>query len=347
MTISSEKKLDYLWKKLGYGLTATDSPSRKSASNESIASPLLLRGDRIWVHAENIPSIIPTTSSEFVQIHNDTISTTVECSMDITSEPLRTWKTSLTDWIPTEFGPTYQVKVYVDIPGSGDPQTTGTRLFPDGTNNDEWFFDYSSGVLHFIGDSLPTPVTNDKVIYITGARYVGSTGLSNFSTSGGSVPVGTYPTSQNWTADGSTTEFTLSYTPPNPDAVDVYVNDVLQRSNEIYTITQGNILKFLQTPPNGMDIFVKYRTTFTTAIAIPDNSIEPRHLKLVYTSDQYAGDGTQTTFDINPGHTVDSIFVIVDGIILEPTEYSIFGTVLTLNNSLSVSSRLDIRYLPV
>jgi hypothetical protein len=347
MAITETKKLDYLWKKLGYGITATDGPTRKSASNESIPSPLLLRGDKIWVYADQIPSVMPTSSSEYVQVHNDVLSNTVECVMDNTAEPLRTWKTSHTDWIPAEFGPTYQVKVYVDAPNAADPQATGTRLFPDGTGNDEWFFDYASGVLHFIGDSLPTPVTNGKTIYISGARYVGSTGLSNFSTSGGSVPVGQYPTSDNWTANGAATEYTLSYTPPNADAIDVYVNDVLQRPNEIYTITQGNILKFLITPESGMDIYVKYRTSFTTAIAIPDNSIEPRHLKLVYTSDQYTGDGAQIVYDINPGHTVDSIFVIVNGSILPPTEYSVFGTMLTINTPPSVNDVIDIRYLPV
>lgn len=346
MAIATDKKLDYLWKKVGYGVTATDSPHRKSASNESIPSPLLLRGDKIWVNSDQIPSVMPTTSSEFVQIHTDMLSTTIECTMDNTAEPLRTWKTSLTDWVPAEFGPTYQVKVYVDAPNAGDPQTTGTRLFPDGTSNDEWFFDYSSGILHFIGDSLPTPVINGKVIYIAGARYVGSTGLSNFTSSGGSVPVGVYPQSESFTADGFTNDYALAYSPVNSHAVDVYINDVLQRPNEVYT-TVGSTLKFLMTPTIGMDIYVKYRTSFTTAIGIPDNSIESRHLKIVYTSDQYNGDGSQTTFDINPGHTVDSIFVIVDGVILPPTDYSVLGTVLTLNQALQSSSNLDIRYLPV
>jgi len=346
LAINDTKKLDYLWKKLGYGSTATDGPSKKSASNESIPSPLLLRGDKIWVNAHEVSAVIPTTSSEHVQVHNDTLSTTVECSMDNTAEPLRTWKTGQADWVPPEFGPTYQIKVYVDSPSAGEPQTTGTRLFPDGTGNDEWFFDYQSGVIHFIGDLLPTPVINGKTLYITGARYVGDTGLSNFSTGGGSGSVGAYPISDSWISDGTATSYILSYSPANADAIDLYVHDVLQRPNEVYSVA-GNILTLTASPATGADIYVKYRTSFTTAIGIPDNSIEPRHLKIVYTSDQYAGDGIQTLYDINPGHTADSIFVIVNGQIIPPSIYTVVGTRLTLATASAINDIVDIRYLPV
>ena len=41
MSISDDQKLDYLWKKLGYGVSKTDTRLNKGASNESIPSPLL------------------------------------------------------------------------------------------------------------------------------------------------------------------------------------------------------------------------------------------------------------------------------------------------------------------
>ena len=345
MAISDSQKLDYLWKKLGYGVTKTDVTTAKSASNESIASPLLLRGDNIWVESENIPAVMPSTSSEYVQVHSDTLSTTVETQMDVTAEPLRTWKTSLQDWIPAEFGATYQVKIYVDSPGAGDPQTTGTRLYPDGTGSDEWFFDYASGVLNFIGDSLPTPVVNGKVIYVVGARYVGNTGLSNFTT-GGSVSAGTYPASQEFVGDGSTVNYQLTHAPSSVHAIDVYVYDVLQRPNSNYTVT-GTTLQFIDVPDVDADIFVTYRAPFSTSTNYPEQSIENRHLNLQYDSDQYDGDGSQTVFDINPGHNESSVLVIVDGSILPPNQYSVNGTVLTLNTSPSVNAIVDIRYMPV
>lgn len=348
MAITDSKKLDYLWKKLGYSVTATDGPDKKSASNESIPSPLLLRGDRIWVESEQIPAIIPATSSELVQVHNDSISTTVECSEDITSSPLRTWKTSLQDWIPAEFGSTYQVKAYVDYPGAGDPQTTGTRLYPDGTGSDEWFFDYTSGVLHFIGEALPTPVINGKHIYITGARYVGPAGLSNFIT-GSPVSAGIYPDSQTFVGDGLTLDFTLSFAPSSLYAIDVYVYDVLQRPNEIYTVIgeEGTTLHFLEVPPSQCDIFVTYRAPFSTSTNYPDQSIKNRHLNLTYNSDQYNADGTQVVYDINFGHNEHSVLVIVNGLIIPPTGYTINGTALTLTSPPIVGQIVDIRYMPV
>lgn len=348
MAITDSQKLDLLWKKLGYGVTKTDTVDRKSASNESIPSPLLIRGDRIWIESDQIPSVIPQTSSEYVQVHSDYLDNTVKCVMDNTSEPLRTWKSGLPDWIPSEFGTTYQIKVYVDTPEADNPVETGTRLYPDGTGNDEWFFDYASGVLNFIGDSLPSSLVSNKVVYITGARYVGRTGLDNLGNVSGSVGAvsGNIPASQTFTGDDETTNFVLSHTPVSATALDVYVNDVLQRPEEVFSLS-GNVLQFSEVPPTGTDIYVKYRYPFATIVDNPERSIENKHLNLTYTSDQYEGDGSQQIFDINPGHTVHDVLVIVDGKIIPPVEYTISGTVLTILNSPDDSSTIDIRYLPV
>jgi hypothetical protein len=42
MAISDTQKVDYLWKKLGYGATKTDTNTNKKAPNEAIASPLII-----------------------------------------------------------------------------------------------------------------------------------------------------------------------------------------------------------------------------------------------------------------------------------------------------------------
>ena len=178
MTISTNQQVDYLWKKLGYGLAKTDTTANKLAFNESIASPLLLRGDRVWKESSAIPTTIPTSSSAQVTVYKDSLSNTVECTSDITATANRTWKTNLTDWIPVEFGSTYLVKVYLDTTGSTTAQTTGTQLFQAGAgNSDEWFFDYQSGVLHFIGDNLPSQTFTGKSIFVSGARYTGEFGV--------------------------------------------------------------------------------------------------------------------------------------------------------------------------
>jgi len=175
MAISNDQKIDYLFKKLGYGKTKTDINSRKFATNEAISSPLLIRGDRIWAQSDLIPGAPPTESTEQVSV--ETYVQTVE---DISSTSDRTWKTNLTDWISPEFGASYQLSVYAAAPGQSNPKASGTRLFAGGSgNNDEWFFDYQSGVLNFIGDNLPSALNGTNVIYISGYRYTGIFGVTS------------------------------------------------------------------------------------------------------------------------------------------------------------------------
>jgi len=198
MAINESQKVDWLWKKLGYGVAKTDINSVKAATNESIASPLLIRGDNIWQDAAQIPTTKPSSSSTIVEIYDDSGNgtATVETTADATATPNRTWKTNLTDWIPVEFGSTYLVKVYMDAPAAAAPQTTGTQLFAAGSgNNDEWYFDYQSGVLNFIGDNLPSGISG-KTIYVVGARFIGNKGtnlssanIGNFTFNGNTIGV--------------------------------------------------------------------------------------------------------------------------------------------------------------
>lgn len=191
MAISDSQKLDYLWKKLGYGVSKTDTNAKKKAPNEAIASPMLIRGDKIWTESEFIPNVKPISDTYYVSIYDDANASSVECDEDTTATARRTWKTNLENWIPPEFGSTYQVKVYVANPGSSTPQSSGTQLFATGSgNDDEWFFDYQSGLLHFIGPNLPSQVTTGKSIYIVGARYTGAFG-PNANTISGSFSANT------------------------------------------------------------------------------------------------------------------------------------------------------------
>jgi len=180
MAINDNQKLDWLWKKLGYAVSKTDVNSKKLATNEEIPSRLLLRGDDLWTDAAFVPAN-KARVPDIVELYDDTGTgqPSVETVADTTATTGRTWKTNITNWIPPQFGSTYQVKVYLDNAGSVNPQNTGTQLFAAGSGiNDEWYFDYSSGILNFIGDNLP-PGISGKVIYIVGAAYVGKLG-NNF-----------------------------------------------------------------------------------------------------------------------------------------------------------------------
>lgn len=180
MAITDAQKVDYLFKKLGYSVTKTDTSTVKSASNENIASPIIIRGSSIWAQSDSVPATIPTSNSSIVNVYSDALSSTVQATNDGTASTNRTWKTNLTEWIDSSFGATYQVKVYLATTGNATPQTSGTQLFADGSgNNDEWFFDYTSGVLNFIGTNLPSGTFTGKSIFISGARYVGNKGLEH------------------------------------------------------------------------------------------------------------------------------------------------------------------------
>jgi hypothetical protein len=192
MAITDSQKVDLLYKKVGFGVSKTDTSTYKSPSNEGNASPQLTRGDTIWQQADQVPAIIPTSNSSAVVLYNNTVSSTIECVPDTTSHPTSsvypTWLTNLQDWIPPSFGSTYQVKVYAAPAGNSAPQTYGTQLFADGSgNSDSWYFDYQAGVLNFLDTNIPTALTSAYRIYIMGARYVGPKGITTWT---GNITVG-------------------------------------------------------------------------------------------------------------------------------------------------------------
>ena len=175
MAITDTQKVDYLWKKVGYGRAKTDVNSVKGATNESISSPLFTRGQNVWSQADLIPGVMPATSGGVVTVYPTTAP--VECVPDTTATSNRTWKTQSIDWIPPEVGPTYLIKVYAHTSGQpGSAAASGTTLSAAETN-EEWFFDYASGTLNFIGTNLPTEVAGNS-IYISGAVYSGIKGVA-------------------------------------------------------------------------------------------------------------------------------------------------------------------------
>ena len=186
MAISDTQKVDLLYKKIAWAATKTDTNPPKEAYNEANPSPLLIRGDTLWQLSASIPASIPSATTSVVQVYKDgtgTWSNTIECT-ELAVTDNRTWSTQLTNWIDPQFGSTYFVKVYIDAVGSTTPQTTGVALQAAGVNDDQWYFDYQSGILNFIGTNLPTSIATGitgKSVFISGARYVGPTGVVNWA----------------------------------------------------------------------------------------------------------------------------------------------------------------------
>lgn len=295
MAITDTQKVDYLWKKLGYGATKTDTNANKFAPNEAIASPLLINGANTWNQASSIPTVLPDSSQGVVTVYPT--SSPRETTADGTATANRTWKTGLIDWIPPEIGSTYQVKVYIHTSDdASNAAASGDQVFATGSgNNDEWFFDYQSGVLHFIGTNLPNGISfTGKSVYISGGRYTGVKGVNQIdkieTTDGLVLPTGT-------TAQRSTT-----------------AQGVI-RFNTTTGLFEGST--------DGSTF-----TAFSMASGAGGGTA-------TITKDQYLGDGDTASFTLTgtPADQ-NNIIVYVDGVMQEPGEnYTLSGNILSFTAS--------------
>jgi hypothetical protein len=328
MAVSDTQKVDYLWKKLGYGATKTDTNALKKAPNEAIASPLLLRGDKVWKNASSIPASIPGSSAGVVTVY--TTAAPQECTQDITSTANRTWKTTLTDWISPEIGSTYQVKVYIHTASdAGNAAASGTQVFATGSgNDDEWFFDYQSGVLHFVGSNLPNGVSfTGKSVYISGARYTGDFGV------GGDTGDFTFSTNVMST---STTNGDIQIDPDGTgQLVVVGTNSMLPPS--------GTTLERPGSPTAGD---FRYNSTETKLEYYNGTDwvlLEGSNYALV-TSDSFTGDGSTTAFTLSTSATTNGTIVNINGALQQPTTaYSVSGTTITMVEAPHVDDVLEVR----
>ena len=188
MAASSNQKIDFLLKKIGYTASKTGiaedgsiSGTKKSPSGEAIASPLVVPSSSVYADSDLIPATPPGTDSDTVKVylasasgHRMTVDSTVSGSRSFIAYTTynNTGSGILGDWIDTQFGSDYIIKVY-----KGDPNSGGVQLSAAGSgSSDGWFFDYSSGVLNFNDTNVPTGVS-DTNIYVVGYRYIGKKGV--------------------------------------------------------------------------------------------------------------------------------------------------------------------------
>ena len=334
MAIADAKKVDYLWKKIGYGATKTDTNANKAAPNEAIASPLLLRGDKTWNQASSIPTTQPGSTSGVVTVYP--AGSPNETTADATSTASRSWKTGLTDWIPPEFGATYGVKVYIHTAGdAGNAAGSGTRVFAAGSgNNDEYFFDYQSGVLHFIGTNLPNGVNfSGKTVYICGARYTGTLGLQNnvadtgdFSFSGNKVSTGSSNADMEFDTAG-----TGKYLFQADTAIVLPTGTTAQRPS-----AQEGVIRFNTT--TGQYEVSQDGSTYTN-LRTDANAAN-------VTKDIFAGDGSTSQFTMSITPTDENnIVVYVDGVMQEPDQnYTISGTTINFGEGAHAGARIVVMH---
>jgi len=188
---------------------------------------------------------------------------------------------------------------------------------------------------------------------------------------------------QSLTADGSTTTFTLNFTVGSTASLMVSVAGVLQEPETAYNIASGGTqIVFTAAPESGDTVFIVFLgiaydvgtligtgaitgQTAETSVAdddlilIYDTSADSLRkmtkanfspsVSLTYTTRNYTGDGSDTTFTVTSGATVDSVIVTENGVVQKPTtDYTISGTTLTFQGGAPDDGvAIQIRELPV
>ena len=336
MAISDTQKVDYLWKKIGYAATKTDTVANKEGYNEAIPSPLQIRGDKVMTDSGLIPGTIPVANTSIVSVY--TTSLPIECTNDATASTNRTWKTNTTDWISPEFGSTYQVKVYVNLSNSaGNAASAGTQLFASGSgNNDEWFFDYQSGVLNFIGTNLPSGVSfTGKSVYVSGAEYTGGFGVSAPGSSGsvGNLTISNVTISANSSAVSSSANIIFSTS--GTGAVQFAGNNAIG-------LPIGNIANRPTTVNAG---YLRFNTEFET-IEVWDGAEWVQTSGGVITSDVLNGDGSTAQFALSANTTTTGVLVSINGTIQKPsTAYTVSNNSITFTEIPALGDAIEVRKL--
>ena len=189
---------------------------------------------------------------------------------------------------------------------------------------------------------------------------------------------------QTFTADGSTTTFTLSYTVGSSSAILVSVSGVLQEPEVAYNIASGGTtIVFTGAPESGETIFLVYLGVAYDAGTLlgtgaitgqtAETSVADDDLILIYDTSATAlrkmtkanfapsvslsyavnanltGDGSTTGFTIGTSsRSQNDILVTVNGIVFHPSDdYTLSGTTLTFSTPPSASAEIRVRYLPI
>ena len=165
MPASQDQKVDFLLKTLGSrasppGIAEDESTipgstnTRKFPFEEAIPSPLVIPSSSILADSSFIPTTPPGSDTAYIKVYPTSSALRMTADSTIGSNK-RTYiayttyndtsSARLTNWIDTQFGSSYLIKVY-----KGDPNSGGVALSAAGSgSNDGWFFDYSAGVLNF------------------------------------------------------------------------------------------------------------------------------------------------------------------------------------------------------
>jgi hypothetical protein len=247
MAITDSDKLDFLWKKVIYGVTETDIDG-KEGPNEIYSSEVLTLAQDVWQKSSDIPTSAPKTSAATpVKFYGHTTD-----SSDFVKQPIRmladptvsggkSWlavadvtgnvvpgsANRLRDFIPPSIGSTYLAKVYTN---ETDAKADSNKMNSLTTNN-EWVFDYAAGVLHF-PNTVPSGISSN--VFLVAHQYVGTKGVGSASGGNGLV----FATS-NVSYDSGTQNILDVSSAVRASAVIVEVDTAWTNANNTTAITVG------------------------------------------------------------------------------------------------------------
>ena len=182
----------------------------------------------------------------------------------------------------------------------------------------------------------------------------------------GNKPADTFHTTvkQSFTADSSTTSFTLNQSVAGENEIELFINNVRQEpgTGKAYTAA-GTTLTMSEAPTTGDDMYCIFQGKAQGHHFVPNASIQGSHIHttfdltgktvtlpagtLSHSTTKAVGDASTTTFTIASGRTVDDVLVFVNGICLVPTDdYTVSGTTLTFVTAPAASAEITIRVLP-
>jgi hypothetical protein len=328
MAVTDAQKVDYLWKKVGFGVAKTDTAAIKSASNEANASPLLIRGDTLWVNSDLIPATAPSANTTIVRVYSGT--TAIQMVNDATSSTNRTWVTNLPDWISSEFGSTYQPRLWAAPAATANAAATGTRLFPDGSGNaDAWFFDPQAGLINFDDTNVPTAVAGN-VVFIEGYRYIGLRGVSNISSSN---------FLDNITI--STTTISTDITNGNIYLAPTGTGMVQINGTNAFSIPVGNTAQQPNYVPAG-----SFRYNSDTDAPEFFNGADWVSIAASVSYQTFNGNSTGNTFPLNQATTTGGVLVNLNGVQQTPNvAYAVANSSITFAEIPLTTDVIDIRYI--
>jgi hypothetical protein len=139
-------------------------------------------------------------------------------------------------------------------------------------------------------------------------------------------------TTDNFTGDGSTTDFTLSETPANVNTLLVIVDGIVQKATTNYTLA-STTLSFTSAPDASAEIEVKHLGVRGIVRRGPDWNV-----------DNFTGDGSTTAFTLTTaGVNTNSAWVYYNGVMMVPTtDYSVNTSTGVVTMTFAPSSGLPI-----